>query len=189
MAVRFPPNLPVYLLFPCQGFLPVDGLYGTQYLYQVEVNGQRDRLYAGPKLHRALQLARIASGRVYRVTQVPGRGRRKEWLVRPALAQAISAAPVPRPDQRTVAAVVSRVAQPAPAPTPAFESSACNPEPLDRLLRLPLPLAHRVGQSGGAGPQGRPTGPAADLGSLHPPRRRRPPAVSSRDAVQSGLPF
>ncbi|MFA6109562.1 MAG: hypothetical protein WDA75_12420 [Candidatus Latescibacterota bacterium] len=183
MAIRFRPNLPVHLLFPLRGFLPVDGLYGTQYLYQVEANGERDRLYACPKLHRALQLAKVVPGRVYCVTQVPGKGRRKEWLVRPASAPAT--ATLPRPDRRSVAAVLSHTPEPEPDHDPSAAVRAVAPSgpvPLDRLLRLPLPATHAPGPYGRFEQQPRPAGMAM-------PRRHRRTPTSSRDVVQSDLPF
>lgn len=185
MAIHFRPNLPVHLLFPFPGYVAVDGLYGTQYLYQVEVNGERDRLYAGPKLHRAMQLAKVAPGRVYCVTQVPGKGRRKEWLVRPASVPATPTAPQPRPDQRSVAAVLSHTPEPEPDRNPSAvrEVAPSRPLPLDRLL--PLPATHAPGPYGELEQQTRST---RSIGMAVPHRRRRAP-VPSRDAVQSDLPF
>jgi len=51
MAIRFATNVPQILCFPYGDFKEVTGQYGEQFLYTVEVDNARDRLYATPILH------------------------------------------------------------------------------------------------------------------------------------------
>ena len=81
MAVKFQTNTPITVSFPFGDFLQVAGQYGEQYMYSVEIEGQRDRLYAVPKLHQALQAAEVGPGAVLTVARVEGEGNRKEWVV------------------------------------------------------------------------------------------------------------
>jgi len=81
MAIKFQTNVPQTLTFPWGDFLPISGQYGEQFLYTVELAGQRDKLYATPSLHRQLQEAQVGPGCVLTITKVEGEGNRKEWVV------------------------------------------------------------------------------------------------------------
>ena len=83
MAIKFQTNVPQTLVFPWGDFLSVNGQYGEQFLYSVEQDGQRDKLYATPSLHRQLQEAQVGPGCVLTITKVEGEGNRKEWVVEP----------------------------------------------------------------------------------------------------------
>jgi len=56
-------------------------VYGEQFLYTIELDGQRDKLYATPKLHQQLQEAQVGPGSILTVTKVEGEGNRKSWAV------------------------------------------------------------------------------------------------------------
>ena len=81
MAIKFQTNVPQTLVFPWGDFLNVNGQYGEQFLYSVEQEGQRDKLYATPSLHRQLQEAQVGPGCVLTITKIEGEGNRKEWVV------------------------------------------------------------------------------------------------------------
>ena len=83
MAIKFSTNVPQTLVFPWGDFLNVNGQYGEQFLYSVEQEGQRDKLYATPSLHRQLQEAQVGPGCVLTITKIEGEGNRKEWVVEP----------------------------------------------------------------------------------------------------------
>jgi len=83
MAIKFQINTPQTLLFPWGDSMDVNGQYGPQSLYTVELSGQRDKLYATPSLHRQLQAAQVGPGSVLTITKVEGEGNRKEWVVEP----------------------------------------------------------------------------------------------------------
>ena len=55
--------------------------YGTQFLYTVEVEGFRDRLYTTPKLHQELQEAGITAGDLVTITKIETEGNRMGWTV------------------------------------------------------------------------------------------------------------
>jgi len=81
MAVKFQNNTPVTLVFPYGDFMEVNGQYGQQFLYTVEIEGQRDRLYASPKLHHQLQEVGIAPGDVITIAKNQGQGNRFNWII------------------------------------------------------------------------------------------------------------
>ncbi len=81
MAVRFSTNVPVHLVFPYGDYLDVDGQFGPQHMYTVEVGGARDRLYASPTLHKELQAAEVGPGSEFTVTRTERDGNRKGWQV------------------------------------------------------------------------------------------------------------
>jgi hypothetical protein len=81
MAIKFSTNVPQTLCFPYADFMEVNGQYGQQFLYTVEVDSQRDKLYATPNLHDQIQADGIAPGSVLTITKVEGEGNRKDWLV------------------------------------------------------------------------------------------------------------
>ena len=79
MAIKFSTNVPQTLCFPYGDFKEVSGTYGPQFLYTVEEEGERDKLYATPNLHEQLQAAGIAPGSILTITKVEGEGNRKSW--------------------------------------------------------------------------------------------------------------
>jgi len=81
MAVKFQNNSPVTLVFPYGDFMEVNGQYGQQFLYTVEIEGQRDRLYATPKLHHQLQEVGIAPGDIITIAKNQGQGNRFNWII------------------------------------------------------------------------------------------------------------
>ena len=81
MAIRFSPNVPLAMRFPFGDSKQVQGEYGVQHLYTVELDGQRDRLYATPVLHLKLQAAGLGPGQVATITKATGEGNRIEWRV------------------------------------------------------------------------------------------------------------
>ncbi len=83
MAVRFATNVPLTVKFPYGDFKEITGTYGLQYLYTVELAGQRDKLFATPLLHQELQAAGVGPGAVLTVAKVEAEGNRKSWVVRP----------------------------------------------------------------------------------------------------------
>ena len=84
MAVRFGTNVPLTLCFPYGDFMPVQGQYGEQFLYTIELDGQRDKLYATPLLHQELQAAGVEAGGILTITKVEAEGNRKSWIVQSA---------------------------------------------------------------------------------------------------------
>ena len=83
MPIKFATNVPQTLCFPYGDFMEVNGQYGQQFLYTVEVDGQRDKLYATPNLHDQIQADGIAPGSVLTITKIEGEGNRKDWLISP----------------------------------------------------------------------------------------------------------
>jgi hypothetical protein len=83
MAIKFATNVPQTLCFPYADFMEVNGQYGQQFLYTVEAEGQRDKLYATPTLHDQLQTAGLSPGDEFTITKVEAEGNRKSWLIAP----------------------------------------------------------------------------------------------------------
>ncbi len=81
MAIKFATNIPQTLVFPFGDFMEVNGQYGQQFLYTVEVDGHRDKLYATPNLHDQLQADGMAPGSILTITKIEGEGNRKNWLI------------------------------------------------------------------------------------------------------------
>lgn len=81
MAIKFQTNIPQTLYFPYGDFMEVSGQFGAQFLYTVESEGQRDRLYATPRLHQDLREAGVASGDLATITKVEVEGNRMAWKV------------------------------------------------------------------------------------------------------------
>ena len=94
MAIKFQTNTPQKLLFPWGDYMDVNGQYGPQFMYTIEQEGQRDKLYATPSLHRQLQEAQVGPGCVLAITKVEGEGNRKEWVVEPE----VEAEAIPEPE-------------------------------------------------------------------------------------------
>ena len=84
MAIRFSTNVPVKMTFPYGDYMDVKGQFGPQCMYTVAVNGDRDRLYATPALHKELQAADVGPGSELTVTKTEVEGGRKGWRVEPA---------------------------------------------------------------------------------------------------------
>jgi len=81
MAIKFQTNKALTISFPYGDFMEVSGQYGTQFLYTVEVEGVRDRLYATPKLHHKLQEVEVGPGRELTITKIEEENNRKDWSV------------------------------------------------------------------------------------------------------------
>ena len=81
MAIKFETNIPIVLRFPYGDHKEVTGQYGQQYLYTVETNGLRDRLYSTPGLHYKLQETGVKAGAVMTVTKIEVEGNRKDWRI------------------------------------------------------------------------------------------------------------
>ena len=81
MAIKFETNIPLVLRFPYGDHKEVNGQYGLQFMYTVEAQGVRDRLYATPGLHHKLQEAGVKAGVVVTVTKIEVEGNRKDWRV------------------------------------------------------------------------------------------------------------
>ena len=104
MAVKFAINVPLQVVFPYGDFLDVDGHYGPQFLYTVEIEDQRDKLYATPALHEQLQERGVGAGERLVITKVELEGNRKGWDIRVAEVDEKEEAPsngraeIPEPD-------------------------------------------------------------------------------------------
>ena len=81
MAIKFETNIPLMLRFPYGDSKEVNGQYGQQFMYTVEVDGLRDRLYATLGLHHKLQDAGLGPGAVFTITKIEVDGNRKDWRV------------------------------------------------------------------------------------------------------------
>ena len=77
MAIAFEMNQPQTLSFPYGDFRQIDGRYGRKYMYTVDGDTGRDRLFADPGLHAALQAAGMQPGRRLQITKLIGEG--EEW--------------------------------------------------------------------------------------------------------------
>ena len=142
MAIKFATNTPQTLSFPYGDFKEIHHeQFGQQFLYTTEVDGQRDRLYATPNLHQALQKRGITAGAVFTITKVEGNGNRKNWVVQPNGNGAVDANDPSRRD-----------ATPGDSPdaTPASTPQAANGHPpldfpaLDQLMGHCLRAAHNA---------------------------------------------
>lgn len=87
MAIKFQTNVRVPLCFPYGDFKEVEGQYGKQFLYTVEIDGGRDWLYATPALHEYLQNAGITPGVNINVTKIELEGNKRGWQVEPVVAE------------------------------------------------------------------------------------------------------
>jgi len=81
MAIKFQTNISQTVCFPYGDFLEVSGQYGQQFLYTVEMDGARDRLYATPKLHQQIQTLGIEAGSVLTIKKVESEGNRLDWKI------------------------------------------------------------------------------------------------------------
>ncbi len=86
MALKIEANIPVTVTFPWGDFREVantfNGKNTMQYLYTVEVDGAKDKLYATEKLHQILQEAGMEKGSRFVITKET-RGNRTAWKVEP----------------------------------------------------------------------------------------------------------
>lgn len=83
MSLKFETDEAVAVGFPTGTFEKVEGKFGPQYLYTVEVNGLQDKLYASEKLHRGLQETGVKSGSRFVIVK-EDKGNRTVWKVTPA---------------------------------------------------------------------------------------------------------
>ena len=81
MAIKFETNIPLRVRFPYGDHKEINGQYGQQFMYTVEVEGLRDRLYATPGLHHKLQEAGVKAGAVFTITKIEVEGNRKGWRI------------------------------------------------------------------------------------------------------------
>ena len=120
MAVKFATNVPLTLCFPYGDFMPVQGQFGEQFLYTIEVDGQRDKLYATPLLHQQLQDAGVGPGEILTITKVEDAGNRKSWVLQPNGGNGVA------PDS------ASDVSEQSPASSPTAAQAVNGREPLSR---------------------------------------------------------
>ena len=87
MALKIEANIPVTATFPWGDFREVPNTFNgkntMQYLYTVEVDGAKDKLYATEKLHQILQEAGMKKGSRFVITKETS-GNRTAWKVEPA---------------------------------------------------------------------------------------------------------
>ncbi len=83
MSVKFEVDKPVTVTFRSGDFEQVTGNFGPQFLYKVEVDGLKDKLYATEKLHKALQEAGVQGGSRLVIVK-EDKGNRTVWKVTPA---------------------------------------------------------------------------------------------------------
>ncbi|NKB72486.1 MAG: hypothetical protein GKR89_35870 [Candidatus Latescibacteria bacterium] len=122
MAIKFKIEEPITLVFPFGDFMDVNGQYGPQFLYTVEVDRVRDRLYATPRLHQQLQEAEVGPGSEMTITKVEGEGAHNSWLVETP-APAPEAGPISAPNgQSNGTASANTNPRRRPANSPDFET-------------------------------------------------------------------
>lgn len=68
MAYKLKENVPVTMTFPFGDYEEKEGDYGPQWMYAVNIDGQKDYLYANRKLHDALQAAHVSKGSTLTIT-------------------------------------------------------------------------------------------------------------------------
>ena len=81
MAIKFSTNIPQTLSFPYGDSKEVEGNYGPQHMYTVEINGEKDKLYATPVLHDRIQEAGVGPGAVLTITKIELEGNKSGWSV------------------------------------------------------------------------------------------------------------
>ena len=130
MAVRFATNVPMTFSFPFGDHLDVNGQYGPQHMYTVQLDGVRDKLFAPPALHKELQAAGVGPGSIFTITKIEGEGNRKGWLVQPEGQNGQPAAEEWAPVQTSEPSAPSASSAPAAVapPAPAAPASA-TPQP------------------------------------------------------------
>jgi hypothetical protein len=109
MAIKFQTHIPQTLYFPYGNFMEVSGQYGAQFLYTVESQGQRERLYATPRLHQDLQEAGVSSGDLATITKIEVEGNRMAWKVEVEGVQGPAAEQIGRASRDRAAEAVSGV--------------------------------------------------------------------------------
>ena len=133
MAIKFQTNIPQRLAFPFGDFKEVEGQYGLQYMYSVDLDGDRaarEKLYASEALHILLQSVYpddAMRGQLLDICKREGDKGRNYWdvecdgvLVASSL-EAIAPAPAPAPARPAAA---PRPAAPKPTATPAVPATA-----------------------------------------------------------------
>ena len=153
MAIKFRTNEPQTLVFPWGDFLNVNGQYGEQFLYSVEQEGQRDKLYATPSLHRQLQEAPVGPGCVLTITRVEGEGHRKEWVVAPEAGPEAEAVPEPEPERAEEAEWQPAAEKRNGNGHPAAAEGKRNGQRVERAPAAPIPSASSNG-NGEPSPEG-----------------------------------
>ena len=91
--VKFQTNIPVMVTFPFGDFKPVDGNYGTQYRYNVDVDGVRSTIFASNTLHEKLLNLGDLKGQTIRICKVELPGGKSGWQVGEESQQAPQQAP------------------------------------------------------------------------------------------------
>jgi len=81
LAIKFATNIPQTLAFPYGDSKEVEGNFGPQHMYTVEVNGEKDRLYASPYLHDQLVSGGVGAGSVLTITKVELEGGKAGWNI------------------------------------------------------------------------------------------------------------
>jgi hypothetical protein len=127
MAIKFQTNIPLTLTFPFGDFREINGQYGQQFAYTVEVDGERDKLFATPLLHQELQAAGVGPGAVLTISKVEAEGNRKSWLVRPEEAEDTEDEPEGNGALRPGKAAPAPTTPP-PAPTNGRQPQADHPD-------------------------------------------------------------
>ena len=126
--------------------MSVQGQYGEQFLYTIEVDGQRDKLYATPMLHQQLQAAGVGPGEILTITKIEGEGNRKSWVVQSNGGN--GSPPVSAP-------VSSSAASDASGQTPASLGAAV-PDTPEHALASPLVATSAQAATNGREPSNRP---------------------------------
>jgi len=132
MAIEFSTNIPRTVKFPYGDFKKIESEYGVKFLYTVEQDGTRDRLFATPKLHQQLQEAGMRAGAVFTITKIEVEGNRKDWKIEAQEQHGNASQPAtPTPEKskgETPAAngkpANGQPAQEAPAPAPAAPTAS-----------------------------------------------------------------
>ena len=140
MAIKFQTNIPQRLAFPFGDFKEVEGQYGLQYMYSVDVDGDRaarEKLYASEALHALLQSVYpddAMRGQLLDICKREGDKGRNYWDVESdgqlVASSATPAAEEPAAPARAAAptrpatTVPARPAAPAQAPAPRAVASA-----------------------------------------------------------------
>ena len=62
-------NVPVTLTVPFGDYKEIEGQYGTQFMYNVQVDGETQTLFADVKLHQAMLTAGLAPGVTMTITK------------------------------------------------------------------------------------------------------------------------
>lgn len=80
MALKFADGTSTVVTFPFGDAKEVEGTYGVQYQYSVEVEGRSDVFFASPTVHDRIQKAGVGPGVQLRITRT-GEGQATRWAV------------------------------------------------------------------------------------------------------------